>query len=176
MYLVRVEPHDGFVVVVLVLAQRREVEAVGDAACDVRTEVAPTHSAVAELEGYLAIDAFDVAAGIDARVCVEEGLLPRVAEFAVDDGDAWEESEVEVFPDAEVAYDGDVEAGVVVRGDALHGVAQLAVLGELEVELGRGVAHLNAVVQQTSVERAEVVYLPFGREGGKEGRDEKYEP
>ena len=171
MHFVRVESHDGFVVVVLVLTQGGEVEAVGDASRHVWTEITPTHGSVAELKWYLAIDAFDVAAYVEVWMGVEEGALPRVAELSVDDGHAWQQAQVEVLPDAQVAYDGNMEAGVVVGGDTLHRIPQSAVLRELQVELRLCVAYLYAVVQQSSVERTEVRNLTVSRKAETAAED-----
>ena len=58
---VGLEADDALVALVFVLAQRGEVEAVANAGGEIGTEVAVAHGAELQLEGYVAVDGFDVA-------------------------------------------------------------------------------------------------------------------
>ena len=156
---VRLKAYDALVGEVFVLPQRGEVEAIADTGGEVGAEVVVAHGAEFDLDGEVAVDGLDVAAGLGEVVGGEVGGLPGVGDFAGDEGDAGEDAEVEPVVEAQVADDRDMEAGGEVGGSVLQGFAQLVVLREFEVELGVGEAHLDAIVQQAGVELAEIADL-----------------
>lgn len=155
----RLKAYDALVGEVLVLSQRGEVEAIADAGGEVGTEVVVAHGAEFDLDGEVAVDGLDIAAGLGEVVCGEVGGLPGVGDFAGDKGDAGEDAQVEPVVEAQVADDGDMEAGGKIGGGVLQGLAEFVVLREFEVELGVGEAYLDAIVQQTGVELAEIADL-----------------
>ena len=156
---VGLETDDALVALVLVLAQRGEVEAIADAGGEIGSEVAVAFGTELQLQGEVAVDGLDAAAPFGEGMRGEVACLPGIGYLARHQGDAGQQAQVEPVVEAQVADDGDVEACGVVGGDTLEGLAESCFVAVFEVEHRLGVAHLDAVVQQTRVELAEITHL-----------------
>ncbi len=154
-----IEPDDGLVVVVLVVAERCEVETVAASDGEVGSEVAVAEGPEFKVKRNLAIDRLHAAFGVGSVMLDDVLVGPVVVESAVDECKARQKTEVEVVAELEVGDDGEVEPRGVVGACALEHGAHGVVEGVGVLEFGLCVAELYAVVYFLLVETGEIVHL-----------------